>query len=432
MKDTIIHWIRSFYLYTNQNGQQLFDIEAYEDQAIYWALGMFGVLILFSMIIWWLTRVILIQVLHLLIDRTQSTLDDHLIHNKVFRSLAHLVPLMFMENFLFIVFYKFPAYKGLITKFVEVSIILAVMVSINRALNTFRDIVKEKDVYADKPIQSYFQVAKIISVGIFLIMMLSVLTTKSPVFFLTSLGAVSAILLLIFKDTILGFVGSIQLSANDMIRIGDWVTMEKYGADGDVEEINLATVKVRNFDKTITTIPTYSFISDSFKNWRGMQESEGRRIKRAINIQMDSTHFASDELIERLGKLNILSAFIKERQEEIARYNEAHGFVGENAINARRQTNIGLFRRYIEYYIRHNSKINQDMTVMVRQLSPTEKGIPLEIYCFTLTKEWLLYEEVIADIFDHILAVVPYFELAIFEIPTGKDIKRVAQEIRLN
>lgn len=422
MKDVIIDWIKEFYLNKETGG---FDMKTYLDHSIYWAGGMFIILIAFSLVIWYFSRVLLLQILHMLVDRSKSTLDDHLLRNKVFRSLAHLVPLMFMDYFLSIVFYQFPNTHGGLSKLVSVLIIFAVTVSVNRGMNAFRDFIKEKDVYSDKPIQSYFQVAKIIVTGILLIMMLSVVTSKSPLFFLTSLGAVSAILLLVFKDTILGFVSSIQLSANDMIRIGDWVTMDKFGADGDVEEINLATVKVRNFDKTITTIPTYSFISDSFKNWRGMQESDGRRIKRAVNIQIDSIEFASIDLIERLRKIRILKEFIEEREQEIERYNREHGYIGEEAINARRQTNIGLYRRYIEYYLRNNEHVNRSMPLVVRQLSPSEIGVPVEIYCFTKTKEWNAYEGITADIFDHIFAVTHYFELTIFENPSGRDLKGI-------
>lgn len=420
MKEIVVKWIKQFY---TDNGTGILDLKTYQDHSIYWAGAMFVALIAVSLVIWYISRVILLQILHMLVDRSKSTLDDHLLRNKVFRSLAHLVPLMFMDYFLSIVFYQFPNTHGGLAKLVSVLIIFTISVSVNRGMNAFRDFVKEKEVYADKPIQSYFQVAKIIISGILFIMMLSVVTSKSPLFFLTSLGAVSAILLLVFKDTILGFVSSIQLSANDMIRIGDWVTMDKFGADGDVEEINLATVKVRNFDKTITTIPTYSFISDSFKNWRGMQESDGRRIKRAVNIQIDSIEFASIELIERLRKIRILKDFIEEREREIEQYNKEHGNIGEEAINARRQTNIGLYRRYIEYYLRNNEHINRSMPLVVRQLEPSEVGVPVEIYCFTRTKEWNQYEGITADIFDHIFAVTHYFELTIFENPSGRDLK---------
>lgn len=422
MKEAIIQWIRSFY--THKKGSiTTFDTDAYQDQAIFWAIGMFIVLTAFAVIAWYVSRVILIRILHLVVDKTKTTLDQYLVQHKVFRSLAHLVPLMFMDYFLSIVLYHFPATHGGISKLVSSLIIFAILLSVNRGLNAFRDVILDKEVYADKPIHAYFQVVKIIVSGILSVMILSIVTEKSPLFLFTSLGAISAILIIIFKDSILGFVGSIQLSANNMIRIGDWVTMEKYGADGEVKEINLATVKVRNFDKTITTIPTYSFISDSFINWRGMQESNGRRIKRAINIQIDSIHFASEELIEKLKRIRILKDFIEEREKEIQEYNEIHGFKGEDAINARRQTNIGLYRRYIEYYLKHNENVNSSMEMVVRQLTPGVTGIPIEIYCFTKTKQWNEYESTMADIFDHIFAITPMFDLVIFESPTGRDLR---------
>jgi miniconductance mechanosensitive channel len=302
-------------------------------------------------------------------------------------------------------------------------IIFVSIIILNRIFNAIRDIMLANEHFRDKPIQSYTQVLKIVFSGVLIITMFSVITGKSPVFFLTSLGAISAILLLIFKDTILGFVGSIQLSANNMIRIGDWITMDRFGADGDVEEINLATVKVRNFDRTITTIPTYSFISDSFKNWRGMQESDGRRIKRAIKIQIDSVKFASPEMLERLKKIHLVSEFVTMRQKEIDDYNTKNGFVGEKAINGRKQTNLGLFRKYIHYYLDHRLEINSEMPLMIRQLEPTELGVPLEVYCFTVSKEWELYEGVVADIFDHLFSVIEIFELRPFERPTGHDMR---------
>lgn len=422
MREAIIEWIKGFYTHVN-NGQEVFDQQMYENQAVWWSLGMLAALIISSTIIWIISRFVMIQVLHVVVDRTKNPWDDHLVKNKFFRALAHVVPLMFMEYFLSIVFYQFPKILSYSNKFVIVALLLVAALSINRLLSSIRDIMLSNSIYRDKPIQSYFQVLKIIATGVIIIVMLSVLTSKSPVFFLTSLGAVSAIMLLIFKDTILGFVGSLQLAANDMIRIGDWVTMEKFGADGDVEEINLATVKVRNFDKTITTIPTYSFISDSFKNWRGMEESDGRRIKRSINLNISSIKFADEGLIEELKKIVVLKEFIETRQLEIKKYNEERGFVGENAVNARRQTNLGLFRRYVEYYLKHKSEINQNMTLMVRQLEPKATGIPLEIYCFTKSKEWVEYENTLADIFDHILAMVNHFDLQIFESPSGKDIR---------
>ena len=423
MKASIINWIKSYY-YSNGEGG-VFNAEAYADQIVWWTIGLFIGLLIASFIIWIVSRFILIQVLHVAVGKTKATWDDHLMHNKVFRGMALLVPLAFLEYFLSIVFFNYPQFSIFFSKLVEILVVFTVIVIVNRLFNGLRDILIDIDRFKDKPVQSFTQIFKIIITGVLLIVMLSILTNKSPIFFLTSLGAVSAILLLIFKDTILGFVGSIQLSTNDMIRVGDWVTMSKYGADGDVEEINLTTVKVRNFDKTITTIPTYSFISDSFVNWRGMEESDGRRIKRSVKIHLNTVKFASPELLDRIKSIKLLESFVNQREIEITEFNESHGITPEDSVNGRNQTNIGLFRRYIEYYLHNNTNINSDMTLMVRQLSADEYGVPLEIYCFSASKEWGEYEIITADIFDHIYAIIGTFDLTIFERPTGNDFRRL-------
>ena len=422
MKRALIDWIKSFYVHSTKGGE-VFDEVSYNQDIFYWTIGLFAALVVASVLIWFISRLILLEIMHKVAIRSKTEWDDYLMKNKVFKGLAMVVPLIFMEYFLSIVFFHYTDVLNYTHKIVAVMIVLVSIVIVNRFFNGVGDIIMSHKAYHDKPIKSYVQVMKIIFTGILIIAILSILTNKSPLFFLTSLGAVSAILLLVFRDTILGFVGSIQLASNDMIRIGDWVTMEKYGADGDVTEINLTTVKVRNFDNTITTIPTYSFISDSFRNWRGMQESDGRRVKRAIHISMDSVGFASQELIAKLKKVGILSDFIERRQKEIDDYNRTHGLTDEGMLNKRRQTNLGLFRRYIEYYLKNNKHINSEMTLMVRQLTPTEKGVPLEVYCFTHTKEWEQYEIIIADIFDHLFAIVKEFELVVFEEPTGNDLR---------
>ena len=422
MKRALIDWIKSFYVHSTKGGE-VFDEVSYNQDIFYWTIGLFAALVVASVLIWFISRLILLEIMHKVAIRSKTEWDDYLMKNKVFKGLAMVVPLIFMEYFLSIVFFHYTDVLNYTHKIAAVMIVLVSIVIVNRFFNGVGDIIMSHKAYHDKPIKSYVQVMKIIFTGILIIAILSILTNKSPLFFLTSLGAVSAILLLVFRDTILGFVGSIQLASNDMIRIGDWVTMEKYGADGDVTEINLTTVKVRNFDNTITTIPTYSFISDSFRNWRGMQESDGRRVKRAIHISMDSVGFASQELIAKLKKVGILSDFIERRQKEIDDYNRTHGLTDEGMLNKRRQTNLGLFRRYIEYYLKNNKHINSEMTLMVRQLTPTEKGVPLEVYCFTHTKEWEQYEIIIADIFDHLFAIVKEFELVVFEEPTGNDLR---------
>lgn len=419
MRTQVMEWL------TNQFGGQL--------PTSGWGMvgltaGLFVLTLVVGFLMWWITRTILLAIIHSFASRTKTHWDDLLIKNRFFAALANIVPLSFMHVFLNITFYALPTWEVFFLKLVDLLILLVALVSTNRFLNTARDVIFENERLKDKPIHSYFQVAKIISTGIFLILMLSLLTDKSPVFFLTSLGAMTAILLLVFKDTIMGFVSSIQISANDMVRIGDWVTMDKFGADGTVIEINLATVKVRNFDNTITTIPTYSIITDSIKNWRGMQESDGRRIKRAINLKMETVRFATPEMLESFKNVRLLRSFIEEREEQIRQYNNQFGEEQQGSpLNGRKQTNIGLFRRYIEYYLRNNPHINQEMTLMVRQLAPTSEGLPLEIYCFTRTKNWVEYEMIMGDIFDHLIAAVHYFDLELFEKPTGSDFKSDAK-----
>lgn len=429
MRDFIFDWIKNYYGLSKDVGlEALIADPGFASHKYLWGLGLFAGVVILFVIIWFFTRQVLVGIVNSFASKTKTELDDVLVKNRFFSSLAHLVPLLFLDYLFEIAFFAFPSVLDFSERVNEVLIVLVVLISARRFLNAVGDILSKKPALEGKPINSYVQTVKIVLSIIFIILMLSVLTKQSPVYFLTSLGAMTAILLLVFKDTILGFVGSIQLSANDMVRIGDWVTMEKFGADGDVIEINLTTVKVQNFDKTITTIPTYSFISDSFKNWRGMEESDGRRIKRAVSVQLDSVKFADKALIEKLSKVKLLSDFVIQRQEEIRKYNEDNG-LDENQLNARKQTNLGLFRRYLEYYLRNHEGINTEMTLMVRQLAPTELGVPIELYCFTKTKEWVKYEIVMADVFDHIFSVVKEFDLTLFESPTGKDVRETLKKL---
>ncbi|HIP35685.1 MAG TPA: mechanosensitive ion channel [Crocinitomix sp.] len=387
------------------------------------------IIILLSLALWWMSRVIMITVLHHLAGKSKTKWDDYLVEKRFFAAIAHLVPLLFMDSFIKLVFIDYPKISTFFLKTADIAIIFVILIAIIRFLSTFEKILSEKSSLKDKPIQSYFQLTKILVSGFMIILGLSIASGQSPLYFLTSLGAATAILLLVFKDTILGFVGSIQLAANDMVRIGDWITMEKYGADGDVIEITLATVKVQNFDKTITTIPTYSFISDSFKNWRGMEQSEGRRIKRSISIEMNSIKFCSAHMLNELEKIEYLTNYIQEKEKEIEKYNKENNVKKEFLLNGRHQTNIGLYREYIKQYLKHNPHINQNMTLMVRQLSPTPNGVPIEIYCFSKIKEWTIYENIVADIFDHLFSATTYFDLVIYEQPSGKDLTDFANKI---
>ena len=280
-------------------------------------------------------------------------------------------------------------------------------------------------VFSDKPIGSYFQLGRIILYLISAILILSVLLGKSPIYFLSVFGAMSAVVLLIFKDTILGFVSSIQMSANDMVRVGDWIEMPKFNADGDVIAINLNTVKVRNWDKTVTTIPTYFFTSDSFKNWRGMQESGGRRIKRSLNINVKSVKFVDATARESYKKIFLLKDYIETRQKEIEVFNSKYDFDSSVLINGRRMTNLGVFRHYVESYLKNHPKIHQGLTLLVRQLPLEDKGIPIEVYCFTKTTAWNEYEDIQADIFDHLLASASFFDLEVFQQVSGSDFSKI-------
>lgn len=423
MRELIFNWIKSFYNIDKAVPvEELLNHPEYLSDKYLWMLVMIGALIVLFAITWYLTRMILLAVIKVATIRTKSKFDDLLVEEKVFKSLSHILPLLFLDYFFAITFISFPEILEFSLRLNDLLIVLVILISIRRFLNAVQVVLSDKAYFKDKPIGAYTQTVKLIVTIIFIIIMFSVVTGKSPLVFLTSLGAISAVLMLVFKDTILGFVGSIQISANDMLRVGDWVSMEKYGADGDIVEINLTTVKVQNFDKTITTIPTYSFISDSFKNWRGMQNSGGRRIKRSINIKIDSIKFADDVLIEKLSKVKLLSDFIQAQQDEISAYNKEHGLVDEYQINARRPTNVGLFRKYVEYYLRNNPNVNQEMSLMVRQLQPTDKGLPIELYCFTKSVVWAVYEGVMSDIFDHLFAVIDKFELEVHQGITGKDL----------
>ena len=350
--------------------------------------------------------------------RTKTHFDDYLVKNKVPRNLAHVIPLFLAFKVTPIVFSDFKPYANYTDIALQVLGVILTLAIVRGLLKTLEDYFKTLPKLKDKPIDSYIQVFMIFAWIVGLLSIFAILTGISFGKFVTGLGAASAVILLIFRDTILGFVASIQVSINDMVHIGDWITFEKYGADGDVIEINLATVKVQNFDKTITTIPTYALISDSFKNWRGMMNSDGRRIKRSVMIAQDSVHFLSTEEIEKLKQIQIIKTYLEKRQSDIDRFNEKHAADKTLALNGRNMTNLGVFRKYLDSYLRQHSAINKDMTIMVRQLAPTPQGLPMEIYAFSSDKRWEQYEHIMADIFDHIVAAVPYFNLELFEYPT--------------
>ena len=349
---------------------------------------------------------------------SKTNFDNYLVAHKVPRYLARVLPLMVLLEYVPLIFSDFPFWESVLEKGLRVGVVVLTLLIVKSFLRSLSDHLKSTSRFRDKPIDSYIQVFMIFVWFIGLLTIFVIITGTEVLTFFTALGAASAVILLIFKDSIMGFVASIQVSINDMVRIGDWITFQKYGADGDVIEITLATVKVQNFDKTITTIPTYALISDSFKNWRGMETSGGRRIKRSLAICQKSIRFLTDKDVEELRNIQLLAPYLESREKEIVEFNQKHKINREVPINGRNMTNFGVFRKYTTEYLRNHPGINQQMTLMVRQLSPTPQGIPLEIYAFSADKRWANYENVMADIFDHLLAAIPYFDLKIFEYPT--------------
>jgi len=385
------------------------------------ALFIAGLIIVF--LIDFIIRKLLIQAFIQFARRSKTNFDDLLITNKVPRNVAHIIPFLVALEFVPIVFNDFSSFERTVEKGLQVFAIVLTLWIVRSLLNTVKDYLKTLPRFKDKPIDSYIQVFMIFAwLGGFL-SAIAIITEIPFLQFLTGMGAASAVIILVFRDTILGFVASIQVSINDMVRIGDWITFEKYGADGDVTEITLATVKVQNFDKTITTIPTYALISDSFKNWRGMTTSDGRRIKRALFIKQECVKYLSDLDVKRLKGIQIISSYLENRQEDINSYNTAHDIDKSLLLNGRNLTNIGVFRKYIDTYLKNHSAINKDMMIMARQLAPTAQGIPMEIYAFSSDKRWENYEYIMSDIFDHLIAALPYFDLEIFELPSGTSFK---------
>jgi len=372
-------------------------------------------------IIDFLLRKSLMLVLIRSIRRSKTRIDDYLIRNGVLRYTTHIAPLLIARQSLPFIFTGYDRLTNISLTFIEVFLTITITLVINACFKTFKDVLKGKKRFHDKPLDSYFQVITIILYTICGIILFSEITGKTPIGLLTALGAASAIVILVFKDTILGFVASIQVSSNDMVRVGDWIEMSKYGADGTVLEINLNTVKVQNFDKTVTTIPTYALISDSFRNYRTMQKAGGRRIKRSINIKLGSIRFLEAHEIEDLKRIKLLKGYIIEREKEITEFNRTHVDDPTMLINGRRMTNVGLFREYLKRYLLNNPKIHKQFHIMVRHLQPTEHGLPVEIYAFTTTTEWPIYEGIMADIFDHALASTSFFHLELFELPSSGD-----------
>jgi len=388
-----------------------------------------------------LSRIILKAVIHRLVKRTKNTYDDILLEKGVFHRMAHLVPAV-------IVFYLIPCvFEGIYTDtgddtarqvlngWIEFfrdavavyMIIICVMIFFS-VLNAFSSIYKRMDFSGNVPIKGYIQFIEGVLILIASVWILSILFDFRLKGFFTGLGAFVAVVVLVFRDTLLGLVASIQLSVNKTIRIGDWVTIPSRGADGVITDITVNTVKIENFDKTVTTLPTYTLVSEHVQNWRGMEESNGRRIKRFVNIDMGTVHFCSEEQLDRLEQIILLTDYIKESRKKITMNQAKTGADPARPGYGSNLTNLGIFRKYLELYLGHHPMIQKDMTFMVRQLQPTDRGIPMEVYVFCSDKNWVAYESIQSDLFDHILAMMPEFDLRIFQGPSGQDFKQLAQK----
>ncbi|MGL2986040.1 mechanosensitive ion channel family protein [Flavobacterium sp. RSSA_27] len=377
------------------------------------------ILMLLTYAIYKVFRFILVNVMAIIAAKTKTKFDDLIVSNKTVIYIAQLIPFTLIYKSVPIILERYDYWEDIFGKLVGVYIVLLVLWIIRTILSTLQDYLKHIPRYSDKPVDSFIQVIMIVLWMFGIAVIISKLFGINQKEMLTILGAVSALIILIFRDTILGFVASVQVAINDMVRIGDWITMDRYGADGDVIEINLATVKVRNFDNTTTTIPTYSLSSDSFHNWRGMLKSDGRRIKRHILIKASTIRFLNNSELEDLQKITLISSYIESRKAEIDRFNQANGIDKSVAINGRNMTNLGLFRKYINQYLHQHPGLNKNMIMLCRQLQLTPYGVPLEVYAFSTDKRFENYEYIMADIFDHVIAAVQYFHLEVSELPSN-------------
>ncbi|MBW1703580.1 MAG: mechanosensitive ion channel [Deltaproteobacteria bacterium] len=380
-----------------------------------------GVLIL-SFVSYFMTKHYLLKAVSKLIQRTKTKFDDILMQRDVLRRLSYVAPIIVIYIFA----HLFPFAEDVIRKVSVALISWFMLLALGAILTAFSDIYLTLDVSKGRPIKGYIQISKLIVYAIGAIIIISSLLGRSPMVLLSGFGAMTAVILLIFRDTILSFVASIQITSNDLVRVGDWIEVPNFGADGDVVDIALHTVKIQNWDKTFTVIPTYKLIDVTFKNWRGMQQSGGRRIKRAVHVDIGSIKFCDDRMIEQFRKIHLITDYIMRKLEQLDQYNREENIDTSVLVNGRRMTNIGTFRAYVKAYLRNHKQIHQDMTFLVRQLPPGPAGLPIEIYVFTNDTAWANYEAIQADIFDHILAVVPQFDLRVFQNPTGEDFGKLA------
>lgn len=375
-----------------------------------------------------ITRFIIDKVIAKIVRRTSFKWDDIFFDNHVFTRLSHFAPAIIIYLMAGWALEPYPGWLDFVRTLTYLYMIVAGMLFIFAFITAWHNIYLTLPISRHRHIKGYMQMLKIF-VGIVAgLIMISTITNNDISNLLTGLGAMAAVIILVFKDTILGLVASVQLSANDMLKVGDWITMPSRGADGTVMDITLNTIKVQNFDMTILTVPTYAIIQESFQNWRGMEESGGRRIKRSVFIDIKSIGFLDPEQVEKLKKIQILKDYIENMEKEMVDFNKTHNIDNTVLVNGRRMTNVGTFRAYIKAYLEQHPKIHNDMTFLVRQLQSSEKGLPIEIYVFSNDQKWANYEAIQADIFDHLLAVVPEFGLRVFQYPTGDDFKSLTNK----
>ena len=392
-----------------------------------------SIIVILSVVANFVAKRVILRGVKAVVKKSKYKWDDKFLDRNVFGRLSHIAPALviyILTPVLLVSGDSGESEGGLTATLIDyikrgslIYMLAVAVLAVDSFFNAVIDIYRTFDISKHIPIKSFIQVAKIFLYFLGIIFTIALIVGQSPLKLIAGLGAMTAVLMLVFKDPILGFVAGIQLTTNKMVARGDWIEMPKFGVDGDVEEVALTTVKVRNFDKTVSTIPTYALISDSFKNWRGMSESKGRRIKRSINLDIGSIKFCDEEMLDRFSKIQYIADYLEKKRQEVTEHNEKNSVDNSALANGRRLTNIGTFRAYIEAYLRHHEMITQELTFLVRQLKPTEKGLPIEIYVFCKDKRWVPYEAIQADIFDHLLAVAPEFDLWVFQNPAGGDLR---------
>jgi miniconductance mechanosensitive channel len=389
----------------------------------------FLLVIAIALIVFYISKYIIVRWVHRMALKSTSNWDDMFVNRKVFKRLTYLIPALIIHVSVQYVIPDYPVTMLVVLTLINVYIITVILIVASSVLDAAHDIYNSYEISKTRPIKGFVQVAKIFLYVVYGIVVVTVIFLRSRGFgWLAGLGAFSAVLLLVFKDPILGFAGGIQLATNDMLRIGDWIEMPKYNADGTVIDITITTVKVQNWDKTITTIPTYFLVSDSYKNWRGMQESGARRIRRHILIDLNSIKFCTSEMLEHYSQYRYVTDYINRTETELEKYNEENKIDPAIMINGHRQTNIGVFRAYLTAYLKDNPNLHQNISLMVRQLQPTDTGLPLEIYAFSKEQDWERFEDIQSDIFDHVLAGIKFFDLQLFQSPSGNDFQILAKQ----